>query len=68
MIHKTGLNGDYLIVLTYVPFASTNGDPADSGSDIFSAVRDQLGLRLESQRGVVEILKIDSVDRVPTEN
>ena len=68
VIDKTGLNGDYLIVLTYVPFASTNGDPADSGSDIFSAVRDQLGLRLESQRGVVEILKIDSVDRVPTEN
>jgi len=68
VIDKTGLNGDYLIVLTYVPFASTNGDPADSASNIFSAVRDQLGLRLESQRGVVEILKIDSVDKVPTEN
>ena len=68
VIDKTGLNGDYVIVLTYVPFASTNGDPADSTSDIFSAVRDQLGLKLESQRGVVEILKIDSVDKVPTGN
>ena len=36
VIHKTGLNGDYMIVLTYVPFASTNGNPADSVTDIFS--------------------------------
>ena len=68
VIDKTGLDGDYMIVLTYLPFGSTNSDPSDPASDIFSAVRDQLGLRLQSQRGVVDVLKIESVDKVPTEN
>jgi len=68
VINKTGLNGDYLIVLTYLPSISTDGDPADSASDIVAAVRDQLGLKLESQRGMVEVLKIESVDKVPTGN
>ena len=68
VIDKTGLDGDYMIVLSYLLIASTSGDPADPASDIFSAVRDQLGLRLESQRGAVDVLKIDSVDKVPTGN
>jgi uncharacterized protein (TIGR03435 family) len=68
VIDKTGLDGDYLIVLTYLPFDSANGDPSDPGADIISAVRDQLGLKLESQRGMVEILKIDRIDKVPTAN
>jgi uncharacterized protein (TIGR03435 family) len=68
VIDKTGLDGDYLIVLTYHPFSSTDGDASEPASNIFSAVRDQLGLRLEAQRGVVDILKIASVDKVPTAN
>jgi uncharacterized protein (TIGR03435 family) len=68
VIDKTGLDGDYLIVLTYLPLGSTNNDSSDPSSDIFSAVRNQLGLKLESQRGLVDVLKIDSVDKVPTEN
>jgi uncharacterized protein (TIGR03435 family) len=68
VIDKTGLDGDYLIVLTYLPLGSTNNDSSDPASGIFSAVRDQLGLKLESQRGLVDVLKIDSVDKVPTEN
>ena len=58
----------FVIVLTYLPFGSTTSDPSDSTSDIVSAVREQLGLRLQSQRGVVDVLKIESVDKVPTEN
>jgi len=68
VIDKTGLDGDYMIVLTYPPLNSTDGDPSEPASDIFAAVRDQLGLRLEAQRGAVEILKIASVDKIPTEN
>jgi uncharacterized protein (TIGR03435 family) len=68
VIDKTGLDGDYMIVLTYLPFGSLNSDPSDAASDILSAVRDQLGLRLQSQRGAVDVLKIESVDKVPTEN
>jgi len=68
VIDKTGLDGDYTIVLTYLPFGSPTGDPSDPASDIFSAVRDQLGLRLQPQRGPVDILKIDNIDKVPTPN
>jgi uncharacterized protein (TIGR03435 family) len=68
VIDKTGLDGDYAIILTYLPFGATGSDPSDPASDILSAVRDQLGLRVESQRGTVEILKVDSIDKVPTEN
>ena len=68
VIDKTGLTGDYAIILTYLPLEATNSDSADPGSDILSAVRDQLGLKLESQRGAVEILKIDTIEKVPTAN
>jgi uncharacterized protein (TIGR03435 family) len=68
VIDKTGLDGSYQIEFTYVPFGTVVGDASGSGSDIFSAVRDQLGLKLEAQRAMVEILKIDSIDKVPTGN
>jgi uncharacterized protein (TIGR03435 family) len=68
VINKTGLDGDYMIVLTYFPSASLENEAPDSVTDMVTAVRDQLGLRLESQRGVVEILKIAAVDKLPTGN
>jgi uncharacterized protein (TIGR03435 family) len=68
VIDKTGLNGDYQIELTYLPTGPTNTDPSDAAFDIFTAVRTQLGLRLESQRGAVEVVKIDSIEKAPTGN
>jgi len=68
VLDKTGLDGSYQIEFTYVPFGTVAGDPSETGSDIFSAVRDQLGLKLEAQRAMVEILKIESIDKVPTRN
>lgn len=66
VVNKTGLNGDYMIALTYRLISSTNSDSSDAATDIFLAVREQLGLRLESQRGSVDVLKIEGVDKVPT--
>jgi uncharacterized protein (TIGR03435 family) len=68
VVDKTGLNGDYLIELSYRPLGSAETDPPDPDGDIFSAVRIQLGLKLESQRGLVEVLKIGDLLRTPTEN
>jgi uncharacterized protein (TIGR03435 family) len=75
VIDKTGLTGSYDIDLTYTPEqpipAGVNvpGPAADpNGPSIYTAVREQLGLKLESQRDQEEVLVIDHVERQPSEN
>jgi uncharacterized protein (TIGR03435 family) len=51
-----------------------SGPVSDGGSDpgpaptIFSALPDQLGLKLEARKGPVDSLIVDSVEKTPTEN
>jgi uncharacterized protein (TIGR03435 family) len=47
-----------------VPSASVD----DSGPSLFSAIQQQLGLRLESKKGMIDVLVIDHAEKVPTEN
>ncbi|MBZ5635144.1 MAG: TIGR03435 family protein [Acidobacteriia bacterium] len=75
VVDKTGLTGRYDIDLTFTPEqpipagANIPGPPADpSGPSIYTAVREQLGLKLESQRDQEEVLVIDRVERQPSEN
>jgi len=64
VIDATGLSGKYEIGLTWVP-----GDAPDNpGPTIFAALQEQLGLKLESKKGMVEILVVDHVEKTPTEN
>jgi uncharacterized protein (TIGR03435 family) len=73
---KTGLKGLYDIKLRWTPDpaigasvgpggpvapAPPSGDPP--GPDIFTAIQEQLGLRLESAKGPVEFFVIDSAQR-----
>lgn len=54
-----------------VPVAPPGGAAPTAAADpiasLFTAVQEQLGLRLESAKGPVEVVVIDSVQR-PTEN
>jgi len=71
VIDKTGFVGNFDVTLRWSPADSVTRTattpPADSGPSIFTAIEEQLGLKLESAKGPVEVLVIDSVQR-PTEN
>lgn len=43
-------------------------EDAERSPTIFAAVQDQLGLKLDSQKTSVDLLVVDRVERVPTEN
>jgi uncharacterized protein (TIGR03435 family) len=45
-----------------------DGGAQPSGPDIFAAVQEQLGLKMESKKSPVEIFVIDHVEKSPTEN
>lgn len=50
------------------PGGSDNAPPPDSsGPSLFTAIQEQLGLKLESQKGPVDMIVIDHVER-PSEN
>ena len=40
----------------------------DSGPTIFAALQEQLGLKLESRKGPVDLLVVESVEKVPIKN
>lgn len=61
---QTGLRGTYDIRLNYAPMDGTDS----SLPSIYTALEEQLGLKLEKQTVPVEIFVIDHVDKEPTEN
>lgn len=83
VIDRTGLTRSYDFNLEWAPdikqtpmFTSMEGDqqginksvmPESSGPSIFTALQEQLGLKLESGKGPVEILVVDNIEK-PTEN
>jgi len=65
VVDRTDLPGDYAFSLTYsIPRTSAT---ADETPTVFTAVQEQLGLRLEPARAPIETLVVDHIER-PTEN
>lgn len=67
VIDKTGLTGFYEFSLEWTdPLsrpANGSAQPLDAPPDIFAAVQDQLGLKLEARKGPVEIVVIDHIEK-----
>jgi bla regulator protein BlaR1 len=83
VLDKTGLAGKYDLTLKWTPDESEapmlkgpeggpqgmggTASPDSSGPSIFTAIQEQLGLKLESQKGPVEIIVIDHAEK-PSDN
>jgi len=76
VLDRTGLTGKYDFTLQYAPEQSalsssggaSEGQPVPAASDpngtsIFTALQEQLGLKLDSGKGPIEIIVIDHIER-----
>jgi uncharacterized protein (TIGR03435 family) len=81
ILDKTGFEGPFSVDLQWIPEAlreralqggpppTLNGQPVDlNGPLIYTALQEQLGLRLESRKGPVDTLVIDHAEKVPADN
>ena len=63
VVDDTGLSGGYRFELTWDPNAGSVDRAAADRVSLFTALREQLGLSLDSRNGPVHFLVIDSVER-----
>ena len=65
VIDKTGLHSKYDFVLHYYQTRTTDRDPNDTNPlhPLEEAIQDQLGLKLESDKGPVKTLVVDHVEK-----
>jgi uncharacterized protein (TIGR03435 family) len=83
VIDMTGLTGeyDYQLEFTREGLAGPRGlpppppgalpapaDNGEAGPSIFTALQEQLGLKLDSRKGPVDLIVVDSAEKTPTEN
>jgi uncharacterized protein (TIGR03435 family) len=77
VVDRTELKGKYEIKLEWTQEEGPGHRPGDgpeaapppetNGPSLFTALQEQLGLKLESSKGPVEIIVIDRIEK-PTEN
>ncbi|MEO8100569.1 MAG: TIGR03435 family protein [Acidobacteriota bacterium] len=77
VVNQTGLTGRYDFTLRFTPdpsqvanfgtLAPGNAADPDNPPDIFAAFQQQLGLKLESTKAVVDVMVIEKIER-PSEN
>lgn len=71
VLDETGLQGSYEVHLKWVPEpkpGTSTAEAAEAGPSIYSAVQSQLGLQLQSRKGKVETIVVESALQVPTGN
>jgi uncharacterized protein (TIGR03435 family) len=67
VIDRTRLAGAYDFVVRFTPESSSNPEsgagPSKDGTPLVTALREQLGLKLDPQRGQVEYIVIDRIEQ-----
>jgi uncharacterized protein (TIGR03435 family) len=68
VVDRTGLTGRYDFDLEWAPDetqfgGALRGNPESTRPDLFAAIQQQLGLRLESTKGPIEAMVIDKIER-----
>jgi uncharacterized protein (TIGR03435 family) len=71
VVDRTGLTGAYDFTLTWTPDQPGNVEaggvalPAgdESAPSIFTAVQEQLGLKLEASKGPVDVIVVDQIEK-----
>jgi uncharacterized protein (TIGR03435 family) len=69
VVDESGLQGNYDMELEWTPDGRP-GEPAaaeTSGPSIFTAIQEQLGLKLESKKGPAPVFVIEKIEK-PSEN
>jgi uncharacterized protein (TIGR03435 family) len=59
VVDRTGLTGNWAFELTY----SAEPSPDSDAPSLFTAIQEQLGLKLEATTGPVDVLVVDRVQR-----
>jgi len=70
VVDQTGLTGAYDFTLTWSEQTVVSGAGQESGTDapsLFTAVQEQLGLKLVPTKAPVEVIVVDHVEK-PSEN
>jgi uncharacterized protein (TIGR03435 family) len=73
VIDRTGLTGVFDFNLEWAPDskpreAAGPATSAEAGTSLFTALQEQLGLKLEAGKSPIEILVVDHAERVPVGN
>lgn len=76
VMDKTWLTGKYDFTMEYAASEETIAGIRARGidvqpipaSDLFTALEEQLGLKLEAKKGPIEMLLVDHAEKTPTEN
>jgi uncharacterized protein (TIGR03435 family) len=72
-VDRTGLSGRFDFTIEWTPERNTSAVPGEQtqaelqGTTIYEALKEQLGLKLESTKASMEVLVVDHVER-PSEN
>jgi uncharacterized protein (TIGR03435 family) len=68
IIDQTGLIGMFPIKLEWSSKQVGMGAEAGLGPSLFTALQEQLGLKLEHQKGPIDVLMVESAEKVPRQN